>query len=110
MGNAMRRVAFASLAGLAACGTKDLVGPAKPLLGDGSATIEANGDAGESGMEDGATDAGASSSPSSSSSPTGTAPGDAAVGGGADASEGDGAAPSLGSKRGLAYGYDSDAD
>jgi Glycosyl hydrolase catalytic core len=70
---------------------------------DGS-TIEGVNDGGASGAEDGSTSDDGGASPSPSPSPTGSssAPG--------DASAGDAGAPAPGWKRGLAYGYDSDAD
>jgi hypothetical protein len=110
MRNETRRVALAGLVGLASCGTKDLEPGAAAHGPDASSTIDLSEDAsGASATGDGGTgptiadDGGQSSSPPATATPV--APPDASA-----AVAGDSAAPSSGYKRGLAYGYDSDAD
>src|ERR1700722_18555340 len=101
MGEWMRRAALASLAGLAACGTKDPEPATSARSPDGSA-VEGVNDSGAAGTEDASASDDVGVSPSPAPTGTSTVPG--------DASPGDAGAPSPGWKRGLAYGYDSDAD
>jgi hypothetical protein len=102
MGNWMRRAALASLAGLAACGTKDPEPATAVRSPDGSAVEGTTNDSSAASSEDASASADAGVSPSPAPTGTSTVPG--------DASTGDAGAPSPGWKRGLAYGYDSDAD
>jgi putative glycosyl hydrolase len=101
MGNWIRRAALACLAGLAACGTKDPEPATSARSPDGSA-FEGVNDSGAAGTEDASASDDVGVSPSPAPTGTSTVPG--------DASTGDAGAPSPGWKRGLAYGYDSDAD
>jgi hypothetical protein len=101
MGNWMRRATLASLAGLAACGTKDPEPTTSARSPDGSA-VEGTIESGVASSEDASTSDDGGVSPAPAPTATSTAPG--------DASTGDAGAPSPGWKRGLAYGYDSDAD
>ncbi len=116
MRTGMRCAALGSLLGLAACGTKGVEANATSATSPApvsSTTAMGGDDAGSGSIEDattqGPTGSNDGSSPSPSPSTTGTPPPasvDAATG-----PDGDAAAASVsGWKRGLAYGYSSDAD
>jgi hypothetical protein len=114
MGHGMKRTATAALVALTSCGTKGPEPRAAERVPDASTPIDvAEGDSSPLARGDGATgsttldDAGESPSPPS---PTGTAGAPAGPPDASAALGGDSAAPSPGAKRGLAYGYDSDAD
>jgi hypothetical protein len=114
MGSWTRGALLAGVAGLAACGTKDLEPATAGRSPDGSVAMARSGGPGGAVAEDGSigTDDGGSL-PSPSPTGTGGSSGEAGGPGSADgssAAEGDGGAPSPGWKRGLAYGYDSDSD
>lgn len=114
MRKAMRRTAAVVLVGLASCGTKDLEPVTAARAPDASTAIDvgerdsgipASGDAtsGATPLDDGSeapaslSEAGTPGAPAASPDATAPLPGDSG-------------APSLSSKRGLAYGYDSDSD